>query len=177
MDIDRGHGFSRPDANGIPLTPWDITEDYLLKNDMETMSGLFRNYKEAFNIAYSPLIEAFELTEDIRIKKIEEQRNKAKERQYQRQKDISEGKYTEKQKNLLKPIQVNFPPGSIRRKKTPKHPKGMTYASFTKYVNKWLREGLVERVIEDGKVLRGDFIFVDESQKLQRPVYYKLKGT
>lgn len=51
-------------------------------------------------------------------------------------------------------------------------PKGMTYLSFTRYINRWLNEGLIEKVGESKKTkLTPEQI----EAGLKMPVYYRLK--
>jgi len=55
-------------------------------------------------------------------------------------------------------------------------PKGMTYLSFARYMNRFLNEGKIEKVMVAGEPKRGDFVFASEELHgvLQAPVYYKL---
>lgn len=176
MRVEGRGGFSRPDVNGIPLTPWDISEDFLSRVGQATMAEIFRNYKDAFKIAYEGWDEQIKLDREAKKKLVAEKRNQAKKKLRERTQNIAEGKYSEKQKGLLKPIDVSFKSGPIPTRKGAKPPKGMTYASFTRYMNRWLNEGKIERAIENGQVKHEDFIYVDASQKLQRPVVYQLTG-
>lgn len=55
-------------------------------------------------------------------------------------------------------------------------PKGMTYLSFARYMNRFLNEGKIEKVMVEGEPKRGDFVFAAEELHdiLKAPVYYRL---
>jgi len=56
-------------------------------------------------------------------------------------------------------------------------PRGMTYHSFQRYINRFLNDGSIDKVMVDGETKKGEFTYASEELHniLQRPVYYKLR--
>lgn len=55
-------------------------------------------------------------------------------------------------------------------------PRGMSYSSFTRYINRFVNEGKLEKVIIRGKVKTGEERYVADEllDIIKKPVYYRL---
>jgi len=55
-------------------------------------------------------------------------------------------------------------------------PRGMSYSSFTRYINRFVNEGKLEKVIARGKIKTGEERYVADEllDVIKKPVYYRL---
>jgi hypothetical protein len=108
---------------------------------METMSELFRVYKQAFRDAYEERILGEAATADVR--RANEFARRAKKLQ-----DEKDRRERRRKRRLGIVVPEPLPPGPIPGGSSVRYkaPKGMTYSSFARYMNRWVNDGKIERV-------------------------------